>query len=518
MEDNSKNFRDDKSRIPTEAELEAMLDEESDEEFGQTESEVASSDQKAVLREWNAQDFAAIYTRFRPHLERHARRFLRNPSQVDEVVQDAFLYLMVTLPELDSELGVLRFLKWKVRLLALDVIRANGKVYHADLEEHQDSIASEDPEMDLELERAEDAAIVRLALAKLQPRHREVLIASIYEEKSTFEIAEQVGLTENATRQLMLRARLSLRRALVGEVDTRDMSLSQILSVAAKKAAYEAKNAGIQTLSVIAIAVLGVAAFLNFGGFGAATQIAEPAPTSQQASPAPQAETEPAPGESAAPAEAPEGETSGAIGAESEISNSETTNAALASDATQLAETVAETVANETAPAAESTAEPVQQAMQLALTDSAVDRSPFDPWVVDPIFEQGGQADMLLSSAANPDIFTKSQYAAISDAGIWADFAFKADGVIPISDVRVGFVAQSEQYFAITRKLDYLVGRTASGLDRYVYIGEIREIVDLNNVAYTDTRMDGVRITLEVLVDPIRGKVVESLLFAQQGA
>ena len=89
----------------------------------------------AVLKDWSAQDFANIYTRFRPHLERHARRFLRSQHQVDEVVQDAFLYLMVTLPELDSEIGVLRFLKWKVRLLCLDVIRASGRAIINNIDE-----------------------------------------------------------------------------------------------------------------------------------------------------------------------------------------------------------------------------------------------------------------------------------------------------------------------------------------------------------------------------------------------
>ncbi len=257
------NYKDDKSKVPTEAELEAMLDTESDEDFGQTELEVASVDQRAVLKEWTAQDFANIYTRIRPHLERHARRFLRNPSQVDEVVQDAFLYLMVTLPELDSELGVLRFLKWKVRLLCLDVIRSNSRAFVADIDEHGE-FEADMPEMGSDLERAEDAAIVRLALAKLQPRHREVLIASIYEEKSTLEIAGQVGLTENATRQLLLRARTALKKALVGEVNTQGMSINQILSVAAKKAAHDAKQIGAQAMSVIAIAVLGIAAFFNF--------------------------------------------------------------------------------------------------------------------------------------------------------------------------------------------------------------------------------------------------------------
>ncbi len=220
--------------------LENLLDEESDEEFGLPEFKEHLADEltPAVLKDWTAQDFASIYVRFRPHLERHARRFLNNQTQVEEVVQDAFLYLMTTLPELDSELGVLKFLKWKTRLLALDVIRANSKRYMAPLDEQPD-LAADLPEMGIELERAEDAAIVSLALAKLHPRHREALIASVYEEKSTEVVAAQLGLSENATRQLLFRARAAFKKALVGEAETAGLSISQILSLAAKKAAQE---------------------------------------------------------------------------------------------------------------------------------------------------------------------------------------------------------------------------------------------------------------------------------------
>lgn len=470
-------YKDDKSKVPTEAELEAMLDSESEEDFGQTELEVASVDQRAVLKEWTAQDFANIYTRFRPHLERHAKRFLRNPSQVDEVVQDAFLYLMVTLPELDSELGVLRFLKWKVRLLCLDVIRASGKAYLSDIDEHPEFKADQ-PEVGSDLERAEDAAIVRMALAKLQPRHREVLIASIYEEKSTLEIAAQVGLSENATRQLMLRARTALKKALVGEVNTQGMSLSQILSVAAKKAAHDAKQVGAQAMSVIAIAVLGIAAFFNFNPGSQTEQIAIPEPTnnSQQESGS-QTQTEP---------EAEATEPTAEVAIEEEAPS-------------------------QTAPSSGTLV------TDLASLDSTVDLSPFDPWLVDSIFEQSGAAEILLAREDN-DLFTRSQYAAISNAGFWADFSFDGDDANPINGVRVGFVADQNQYFAATSKVDYFVGRLSNGLDRYTYVGVIRDIQDLNGNSYSDTRMDGVRITLEVTVDPVKGKVVSTNLFAQASA
>lgn len=262
--------------------LEHLLDEQSDEEFGLPEFKEHFADTltPAVLKDWTAADFASIYVRFRPHLERHARRFLQNPSQVEEVVQDAFLYLMTTLPELDSELGVLKFLKWKVRLLSLDVIRLNSRATIAPLDD-QPEMAADMPELSRDLERADDAAIVALALAKLQPRHREVLIASIYEEKSTEVVASQMGLSENATRQLLFRARSSFRKALIGEADTAGLSVGQILSLAARKAAADSGkyiSAAGAFLLVLAISI-GVLPNLNQT---TVNQIAEPAPTQAQ--------------------------------------------------------------------------------------------------------------------------------------------------------------------------------------------------------------------------------------------
>ena len=249
-------FFDPKS-LSSEDALESLLDEESDEEFGlpRFQEHFADSLTPAVLKEWSAKDFASIYVRFRPHLERHAKRFLNNSSQVEEVVQDAFLYLMTTLPELDSELGVLRFLKWKTRLLAIDVIRANSKVSLAPLDEHGEFEAST-PEVSQDLERADDAAIVGLALAKLQPRHREALIATLYEEKSAQVVSAQMGLSENAFRQLLFRSRSAFKKALIGEAETAGLSMSGILSIAARKAAAESgKIASVAGAFLLVLAV-----------------------------------------------------------------------------------------------------------------------------------------------------------------------------------------------------------------------------------------------------------------------
>ena len=207
------------------------------------------SEHGVILKDWSAQDFANIYVRFRPHLISHARKFLREETQAEEVVQDAFLYLMTALPELDSELGVLRFLKWKTKMLCLDIIRSSQAGLNNNLVPLPEDIPDETQPLD-SLERADDAAIIRLALAKLNPRHREALIATMYEEKSHEEVAQQMGVGENAFRQLLFRARASFRQALVGEAEVEGKSVAEILTVAARKAA-SARNTVLVALIIM---------------------------------------------------------------------------------------------------------------------------------------------------------------------------------------------------------------------------------------------------------------------------
>lgn len=199
------------------------------------------SEQGIVLRDWSAQDFANIYVRFRPHLISHARKFLRDETQAEEVVQDAFLYLMTALPELDSELGVLRFLKWKTKMLCLDILRSLSSNLNASSVPLPDDVP-EDSQLETSLERADDAAIIRMALAKLNPRHRQALIATLYEERSHEEVASELGIGENALRQLLFRARAAFKKALVGEALVEGKAISDILSVASRKAAVVSRT------------------------------------------------------------------------------------------------------------------------------------------------------------------------------------------------------------------------------------------------------------------------------------
>jgi RNA polymerase sigma factor (sigma-70 family) len=420
----------------------------------------------AVLKDWSAQDFANIYTRFRPHLERHARKFLRSQHQVDEVVQDAFLYLMVTLPELDSEIGVLRFLKWKVRLLCLDVIRASGRAIINNIDEIAEP-ASKDDEIGSEMEHIEDAAIVRLALSKLNPRHREVLLASMYEEKSTREIASQVGLSENATLQLIFRARAAFKKALLGaDVDTAGMSVSAILSVAARKAAEEAKKVSAQAMVFVLFMVLAVGAFVNFGNRNQQAVIAEadrsPATSAPSSSAVPVVETPNAPAE---------------VSAEVALAPvpSPTESQTVSVDKVQPVE-VARTV----------------NSAELAYLTGL------------------GTAEGYVVKTAS--LGRSTLYEVESETGIRARFALDGQNPAVVSSVTVQFSIGDSDYRAFPKQLLQEVAYDLQGNQVVTFIGSLDYVVDENDWLVRDLALSRNVVKIVVVIDKNTGQYSSSTL------
>ena len=121
-------------------------------------------------------DFASLYVRHRASFGLHARRFLSDPRDVDEVLQEAFLRLFLAMPELETELQALAYCRRTVTNLCIDRYRADQRRPRlVDLDtidwDPSDENAYDDPVL-----RAEDAAIVRQAMALLSPMHRLVTV------------------------------------------------------------------------------------------------------------------------------------------------------------------------------------------------------------------------------------------------------------------------------------------------------------------------------------------------------
>ena len=436
--------------------LEALLDEQSDEEFGDLilrDAKRAKSGKTVKLAEWTAQDFSSIYIRFRPHLERHARRFLSNPSQVDEVVQDAFLYLMVSLPELDSEIGVLRFLKWKTRLLALDVIRASGRAYINSIDDVPEP-ESADPEASSYLEQQDDAAVVKLALSKLNPRHREVLIASMYEEKSTEQIAAQVGLSENATRQLIFRARSAFKKALIGDVDTTGMSAAAILSVAARKAASEGKKVGAAALTLIALVVMSLTfgPALNRNPDNMAAPVIEP---SQSA--------EPTPSSSAAASPTPS--------------------------------------ASEQEPEATASPSPSSTPAKSQKPESRETVILNDDKALEKIFEANRSSTNLFQRGENFTVF--------ADEGITVMFGFdRTTNDNKFSDLDFTFEVKGTYFYSNPTETSEVSFVDSDGLEHFVVFANLASLYGLDGQFWTDSPLAKATVRIELVKDPVSGEAV----------
>jgi RNA polymerase sigma-70 factor (ECF subfamily) len=459
--------------------LETMLDLESDEEFGEPDfrEKVGTDLQPVKLAEWSAQDFSSIYTRFRPHLERHARRFLRNPSQVDEVVQDAFLYLMVSLPELDSELGVLRFLKWKVRLLCLDVIRASGRAQFSSIDDNPE-IASNDPDMSLALEQQDDAAVLRLALSKLNPRHREILLASIYEEKTTEEIAQQVGLSENATRQLMFRARAAFKKALLGDdVNTDGMSASAILSVAARKAAQDAKRMSMHAMVFAVFLMLSVGAYLNLPGRAGENQVIAEGEGPTAVSP----EQSPSPSSKPTQTKTPDAENLGPT------------------VVTKLVDVVVEEPISKPAlePEVEPSTEPDSSEFSIAALENLFTTTP------------GSNKLMLMSPTG---VGAAQSYRLISGQGVIADFNFDATAENVFADALFTIDVNGQQYFAYPEATELYVVTDNAGLKHYIYYGSLAHVFDEAGQVLSGSALAKATVRLELVVENDQSTLRDSIL------
>jgi RNA polymerase sigma factor (sigma-70 family) len=198
----------------------------------------------------------------------HASRILKDSARAEEVIQDALIKVMLAAPELESTDHALGYMHRTIENLCIDIFRMEGRRPNlvllddnsAELEstwidnkDHVDVIAA-----------ADDAAIVRQALAMLSPAERAALVMWEMEGRSTSEIAAELGIKESAVRHTVSRARASLRKVMSELIVDKERGLTALdmLSTTYKKTAEIAKKSSKAALSLILV-------FFAFLGFNA---------------------------------------------------------------------------------------------------------------------------------------------------------------------------------------------------------------------------------------------------------
>jgi RNA polymerase sigma factor (sigma-70 family) len=217
-------------------------------------------------RVWTVAELGAFYTEHRSELLAHANRVLKDSAKAEEITQDALIKFMLAAPELESNDHALSYLHRTIENLCIDLFRLEGRrpnlVVIDDAQAEVEAAWQVSGDHSQVISSAEDAAIIRQALALLSPAERAALVMWEMEGRSTEEIAAELGIKESAVRHTVSRARTSLRRVLSELVidEERGLTALDMLSTTYKKAAELAQKSSKAALSLVLV----FAAFLGF--------------------------------------------------------------------------------------------------------------------------------------------------------------------------------------------------------------------------------------------------------------
>ena len=192
---------------------------------------------------WSVAQFSSFYTQNRSELLAHANRIVKDKAKAEEITQEALVKFMLAAPELSSDNHALAYLHRTIENLCIDLFRAENRrpnlVALDDSTAEIEAIWQVNGDHSLALSAAEDAAIIRQAIALLSPAERAALVMWEVEGRSTSEIARELGIKESAVRHTVSRARTSLRKILSELVidESKGLTALDLLSTTYKKAA-----------------------------------------------------------------------------------------------------------------------------------------------------------------------------------------------------------------------------------------------------------------------------------------
>jgi RNA polymerase sigma factor (sigma-70 family) len=161
----------------------------------------------ALVRDGHERAFEAIVERYRRPLLRGARRVLPE-GRAEDALQQALLSAWTALQRGDEVRDLRPWLFRIVHNCALNALRVSGYEY----DELHDALRIADAPGD-ELERRAVMRQTLASVAALPDRQREALLRTAVSGDPQDEVARSLGVSDNALRQLVHRARVSIRAA-----------------------------------------------------------------------------------------------------------------------------------------------------------------------------------------------------------------------------------------------------------------------------------------------------------------
>jgi RNA polymerase sigma factor (sigma-70 family) len=160
-----------------------------------------------LTRDGNERAFEAIVQRYHRPLLRYCSRILP-AARAEDAVQQAFLSAHRSIHAGDAQLNLRPWLYRIAHNASLNLLRQSG-FDHEEMSEEIDGVETP-PQA---FERGERLRSVMAAVQELPQRQRDAIVLQAMEGRTYEEIAEELGVSDGAVRQLLNRARNTLREA-----------------------------------------------------------------------------------------------------------------------------------------------------------------------------------------------------------------------------------------------------------------------------------------------------------------
>ncbi len=187
--------------------------------------QLSGEDERLLIQRVKAGDqkaFEAIFNHYVSRVYRQAFKFVGNEADAEDVVQEVFLLVY---RKANSFLGKSEFSTWLYRLTAnaaLTKLRQRKKEKEVSLDEYLPKFRKDGhhlvrpvvdwtQDIDKFVAIKEHSQIIKEAMEQLSPMDKAIVMMSDMEEMSNLEISETLGISVQAVKARLHRARLFLR-------------------------------------------------------------------------------------------------------------------------------------------------------------------------------------------------------------------------------------------------------------------------------------------------------------------
>ena len=168
-----------------------------------------NDDLMSRFKSGDAAAFDEIVKTYKTRLFRYLSRFLRDPDEAEDALQDLFLRLYTARGSYNPSGRLENFLYRIATNLAMDRLRKNRPVSGLDPER----VASPDPAPHDQLDQKELMAGLQAAVSSLPENQKLVFNLVVFEDKSYDEVTKITGFSLSSIKSLLFRARTSLKKS-----------------------------------------------------------------------------------------------------------------------------------------------------------------------------------------------------------------------------------------------------------------------------------------------------------------